>query len=94
MPRGQDLSRYQQKIVDRYYEHKDTIVAARLAEIVSDLCIVEAEDTPAGKRRLASLWKRAATALKQTKLPPTAWESIIERRDVRELAALANRLAG
>jgi hypothetical protein len=93
MAKGQDLSAYQQKIVSRYYEHKDTIVAARLAEIVSDLYLAQADAaTPAAQRKVAALWKRAVTALKQTKLPESAWQTIVERQDAKGLAALANRL--
>lgn len=95
MAKGQDLSAYQQKIVKRYYDHKDTIVAARLAEIVSDLFIAEADaGSPAGQRKVAALWKRAATALKQTQLPEQAWTTIIEQRNAKALAALAGKLAG
>jgi hypothetical protein len=41
MPKGQDLSRYQQKVVNRYYANIDTITLTKLGEMVSDLYLAE-----------------------------------------------------
>ncbi|MGP1345790.1 MAG: hypothetical protein ACTS3F_03870 [Phycisphaerales bacterium] len=100
MAKGQDLSRHQRKIVDRYYEHKDTIVARRLSEIASDLFVVEAgaaedgDGAASGRQKSGALWKRAETALKGSKLPEERWRAIIDGRDTKGLAALAVRLMG
>lgn len=86
MPKGQDLSRHQQKIVKRYYHHIDTITLTRLGEIVSDLYLAEGK---AADR----LWARADTALKKTDMPAAKRESLITSRDVKALAEVVNKLS-
>ena len=87
MPKGQDLSRHQQKIVNRYYAHIDTITLTKLGEIVSDLYLAEGK---AADR----LWTRADTALKKTEMPGVEREALIASRDIKALAAKVNKLAG
>jgi hypothetical protein len=88
MAKGQHLSNHQRSIVNRYYEHQDTIVVTRLSEIVSDLYLA---DTEAKQKRL---WTRAQQALAKTDVEPKRYEPIVEKRDVQALAALVNELAG
>ena len=38
---GQEYSRYQRGVIQRYYEHADTIALQKLSEIVSDLYLAE-----------------------------------------------------
>ncbi len=86
MPKGQPLSRHQQKIVGRYYDHKDTIMATKLAELVTELYLCETE------KKSLTLWKRAETALRQTGLKPTDIDRVIANRDVAGLAELVKKL--
>ncbi|MFG0291955.1 MAG: hypothetical protein ACF8MJ_02245 [Phycisphaerales bacterium JB050] len=86
MAKGEPLSRHQQKIVGRYYDHKDTIMATKLAELVSELYLCETE------KKAASLWKRAETALNQTGLKPAEIERVTGKRDVQGLAELVKKL--
>ena len=51
----QEYSSYQKKVIQNYYQHKDTIVLTRLQELVTDLYLAE------GKKR-AGIWQRIATA--------------------------------
>lgn len=81
------MSRYQQKIIERYYEHKGTINANRLAEIVSDLYLT---DSPSAT---AKLWDRAAKALAGAEVDPKRIEAVIKARDVQALAKLAGELS-
>ena len=86
MPKGQPLSRHQQKIVGRYYDHKDTIMATKLGELVTELYLCDSE------RKSETLWKRAETALRQTALKPGEIERAVSSRDVQALADLVKKL--
>lgn len=88
MAKGQDLSRHQQKIVRRYYEHLDTLTLEKLAESVSELYL--ATDAKAA----AKLWKRVETALAKTAANDARVRKVLEERDVKGLAQLVNDLAG
>jgi hypothetical protein len=87
MAKGQDLSRHQRKIVERYYEHRDTIMITKLQEIVSDLYLAEG-------KKAETLWKRAKTALEKTDASPKKAASVVENRDLKGLADLVGQLAG
>ena len=50
------------RIVKKYYDHKDTIMVNRLSEIVSDLYLAGTGD------KAARLWERAASALVKTQV--------------------------
>lgn len=81
-----DLTSGQSKIVNRYYEHLDTIVATRLQELVTDLYLA---DTDAKQARL---WKRAQQQLAKTPADPARCAAIIEGRDTEALAVLVGKL--
>lgn len=88
MAGGQEYSRNQRKIIDRYYQNEDTIVATRLAEIVSDMALAEGD-----AKKLDRLWKRAEQALARTKLNPAEVRTVLERRDMVGLGRLAGRMS-
>lgn len=81
-----DLSAAQGKIVKRYYEQLDTIVATRLQELVSDLYLADTEP------KQARLWKRAQQQLAKTPADPDKVAQIVEARDAEQLASLVGRL--
>ena len=87
MAKGQDLSRHQRGIVNRYYEHRDTIMSTKLGEIVTELYL--ATDA----KKADKLWKSAETALGNTKIDPKVVVSIIKTRDIKKLAEIVNKLA-
>ncbi len=87
MAKGQDLSRHQRGIVNRYYEHRDTIMTQKLGEIVSELYL--ATDA----KKADKLWKSAQTALANTQADAAAVESIVSSRDVKKLAELVAKLS-
>lgn len=80
-------SRYQQGIIRRAYEHKDTIALQRLSEIVSDLYVAE------GGKGVKKLWDSARTAL--VKLVPNdpRVAKVLASRDVSALAKLITELS-
>lgn len=88
MAGGQEYSRTQRKIIDRYYQNEDTIVATRLAEIVSDMALAGGD-----AKKLDRLWKRAEQALARTKLNPAEVRTVLERRDMVGLGKLAGRMS-
>lgn len=75
----------QKRIVDRYYQHLDSITLAKLGEIVSELALA---DGKAADR----LWKRAETHLAKTGANDVRIRTILETRSVEALARLLTGL--
>lgn len=86
MAKRPDLSSAQRKIVDRYYEHKGTIHATRLCEIVGDIA-VEAEP-----RKLERLWKSAADYLAKCGVEPALVAATIPPRNLKLLGEIAGAI--
>ncbi len=86
MAARQNLSRHQQGIVKRYYEHQDTIVATRLSELVTELYLAE------GPGQASRLWSRVRQALQKTDVDPKRIDNILENRDVSALATLVSEI--
>lgn len=80
MAKRPDLTHTQRKIVDRYYEHHDTIVIGKLQELVGELYL--AADAKAAEK----LWKRAETALRAAKVDEAKVLRATGGRDVKQLA--------
>tara|TARA_R110002072_G_scaffold98120_1_gene215990 strand:- start:768 stop:1034 length:267 start_codon:yes stop_codon:yes gene_type:complete len=87
MASGREFSSSQRKIINRYYDNHDTILATRLGEIVTDIAL--AEDN---QKKLDRLWIRAEQALSKTQLKPESWNKIIASRDPKALARLISKL--
>lgn len=81
-----DLSGRQQKIVKRYYDNLDTIVANRLQEVVTELYLAESD------KKRASLWKKVQKQMSKTPADPGLVHQIVEDGDVERLARLVNDL--
>ncbi len=91
MAKGQYLSHYQQGIVRRFYEHADAQLVTKLAELVSDLAVVEGG--PTGKAS-AKLWTRARAALAKAGVAAARVEAIADAGDVAALAKLVGEISG
>jgi hypothetical protein len=78
--KGQDHSRFQRGVIQRYYEHADTIALQKLSEIVSDLYLAEG-----GKA--TTLWNSARSAL--AKLAPPDDPHVMKVLSVRSVTGLA-----
>jgi hypothetical protein len=85
MAKGQDLSKYQKGIVNRYYQHLDTLTAQKLGELVSELYLCTDE------KKAAKLWKSAEQALAKTGTDPDAVARVIAARDTAALAAMVSK---
>jgi len=75
-----DYTRHQKKIIDRYYDHRDGIMLAKLGEIVTELYLAESD------RKRNALWTRAKKAMTNLKTPPRIIEHLCTARDVEALA--------
>lgn len=86
MAKGQYLTAYQQGIVKRFYEHRDTVLSQRLAELVSEIYLAESE------KQRAKLWKSALETLRKAGVPEADAASLCEARSVTDLAAVVSGL--
>ena len=80
----QEYSNYQKKVIQNYYQHKDTIVLTRLQELVTELYLSE---TPAKTKKL---WQQVEKALTKLKIKPPVKARILETQDVKILAQNLN----
>ena len=79
-------SSYQRGIINRYYEHLDTISLQKLSEIVSDLYLAEGS-------RTTKLWTSARAALMKLTAPDDPRvANVLSTRSVTALAKLVNDL--
>jgi hypothetical protein len=76
---------YQQKVIRDFYRNQDAIREQSLAALVSDLWLATTD-----KKRDA-LWKKAESLLSNLGVPPSTVAALLAKRDVKALAALANR---
>jgi len=76
-----DLSRYQKKVVDRYYEHRDDIMVNKLSELVGELYLAESD------KKRETLWKRAETAMRNLKWKDADIAKMMTQRKPELLAA-------
>lgn len=88
MAGGREYSNHQRKIINRYYEHQDTIITHRLGEIVSEMALAAGDE-----KKLARLWKRADQALAKSGLGAGEAARIVETRDVEALAKAVARMS-
>jgi hypothetical protein len=84
MAKGQHLTRHQQGIVRRYYEHRDTIAVQKLSELVSELFLATDE------KKRGKLWASVALHLPKLDAEEARCERVLTNRDVQELAKLVN----
>ncbi|MBX3356868.1 MAG: hypothetical protein KF745_00420 [Phycisphaeraceae bacterium] len=86
MAKGQHLSRYQQGIVKRYYEHLDTLTVQKLQETLSDLYLAKP-----GKAA-DKLWQRSHELLVKAGADPAKVEHAVASGSVEKLAAIVNEV--
>jgi len=82
-----ERSEYQQGVVKRYYENRDTLAVQNLGEIVSDLYLCK------DAKKAARLWERVAKALQHTDAHPAAVQQVLRKKDVGSLSQLITELA-
>jgi len=70
MMADKEYSRYQQKVIQRYYDNREQIDEQRLAELVTSLFLA----SPAKQKKL---WQTAEELLTRMKVPASRIEHII-----------------
>lgn len=82
-----DHSRYQQKIIKRYYQNFDAIKHQRLSELVTELYLAEGKKTE-------RLWKQVGETLTALEFPAGRVEHLLARRDPALLAGVLKEIEG
>lgn len=92
MASGREFSTQQRKIINRYYDHIDTILITRLTEISTEMVLAMGD-----QKKLDRLWKRAEQALDKVKQgqpePDPQIEKILVSKDITLLAKYVNKLS-
>jgi hypothetical protein len=86
MAKGQHLSRYQQGIVRRHYDHADSQTAMKLQELVSELYLA------ADNKKRTKLWDKAGDLLAKAGANQARIDKVMTERSPEALAALVNEL--
>jgi hypothetical protein len=76
----QDYTKYQQGIISNYYGRLDTIMLAKLQELVSELYLADTD------KKRDRLWQRVSQAVSKLQIPPALVEHIMGKKDVEILA--------
>ncbi|HLP86196.1 MAG TPA: hypothetical protein VK157_17720 [Phycisphaerales bacterium] len=87
MAKRPDLTNYQRKIVDRYYQHQDTIYATKLAELATEIAL--ASDA----KKVDAMWKRAREYLLKCGGDEATVAKICDGRDMKLLGQAVSAVA-
>ena len=87
MAKGQHLSNYQRGIVNRYYEHLDTITIQKLGDAVGELYLSIGD-----VKKSEKLWKSVEKSLQKTAAADGEVRKILAARNVEGLARLVNSM--
>ena len=80
-----EYSKYQQKVIQRYYDNKEAISLQRLGELVTELYLAE------GKKR-ETQWKHIVSALEKLKVPSPRIEHLRKSDNPALVARLLEEL--
>ena len=81
-----DYTPYQRGIINRYYEHRDTLALQKLAEIVSNLYL----ETNANKKKRA--WKSALAQMVAAGVHEKRAQEIADKEDLEGLAKVVETM--
>lgn len=76
-----EYSKYQKKVIDRYYDNRDVIMLNKLQELVSELYLADTD------KKRDRLWARAEAAMTNLKVAPAIMAHILKTRRPEVLAA-------
>ncbi len=82
---GQDYSRYQQKVIKRFYDNREQIDDQKLSELVTSLYLATDKQKP-------KLWSRAKDILDRMELPQARVDHVMESEDAAVLAKIVEEL--
>jgi len=80
-----DYNPYQQKVIKRYYDNKETIQRQRLGELVSELFLAR------GKKRQRA-WESAIKALQELGIPQSRINHLLKQDNPALLAEVVKEL--
>ncbi|MEM6750682.1 MAG: hypothetical protein AAF612_09450 [Planctomycetota bacterium] len=83
-----DLSRHQEKIVKRYYEHQDTRRVHKLGDLLSELYLADS------KAKQDKLWTKAQADLLALGADAQRVERAVAGRDLERLGRLIQEVGG
>ena len=81
-----DFSKYQQKVIKRYYDNRDQIDETKLAELVTSLYLASTD------KQREKLWTTARDVMERLEVPKTRLNHVWERRDPAILAEVVKDL--
>lgn len=84
-PPSGDFSKYQKKVIKRYYDNRDQIDDQRLSELCTNLYLSE------GKKR-AKLWETARELMARLKVPQSRIDHVANSDDPALLAEVVKDL--
>jgi ribosomal protein S15P/S13E len=83
---AREFSDHQKKIVNRYYQHQDTIRSEKLSDLVAELWLCE------DPKQATKLWGRAQVALMRVGVDAQQVANVVNAKDVEGLAALVKQV--
>ena len=83
-----DYTPYQQGIIKRFYEHRDTLAIQKLAEIVSDLYVATSE------AKIKRGWGRVRKQLLAAGVHQHQADALVDDQDLGALARIVGELTG
>lgn len=83
---AKDYSKYQQKVISRYYENREQIDEQRLSELVTSLYLAT------GAKQIDKLWKTAEEMMTRLGVPAGRIEHVVTARDAAILAEVVKDL--
>lgn len=81
-----EYTKYQQKVISRYYDNRDQIDEQRLSELVTSLYLA------GGDKQKQKLWKSVEDVMARLKLPATRRAHVLEKQDPALLAEVVKDL--
>ncbi|MFO0856287.1 MAG: hypothetical protein U0640_02880 [Phycisphaerales bacterium] len=87
MSKGQEYSSYQKKVINRYYEHRDTIYTTKLGELVGSIALATSD------KERDKLWKSAREYLTKSGVDKNEIARVCDARDMKQFAEVVARLA-
>jgi len=74
-----DLSKYQQKVIQRYYDNRPALDHQRLAELATELYLASDKKKP-------KLWESARELMERLGTPPSRVEHVMKTADPAQVA--------
>ena len=80
-----DYSKYQQKVIKRFYDNREQIDDQKLSELVTSLYLATDKQKP-------KLWQRARDIMERMELPKSRIEHVMQSEDAAVLAKVVEEL--